>query len=159
MNNNRFRILLLIQALCLIILTLVIGGIILYYLDRRDIPHNINLLTERVEVLERDNIKLINSLESINNSLEELKAIPQPKDGEDGKDGSHGSDGNDGEDSLSTHTIERTQIIEQVPVNGIDGLTPDIRCNEERNRWEIRYFTTDTYRALQGKSTKCTIES
>lgn len=156
MNNNRFRILLLIQALCLIILTIVIGGIVLYYLDRRDIPHNINRLTERVEVLERDNLKLINSLESINESLEELKSTPQPKDG---KDGSNGSNGNDGKDSLSTHTIEKTITLEQVPLAGTNGKDAfvDVRCNVDRNRWEIKYSVSDNWQIMGELPVKCTI--
>lgn len=48
--------------------------------------------------------------------------------------------GKDGNDSVSTQ--KETTIIQQVPVNGkdgTDGLTPSMRCNKSKDRWEVKY--------------------
>lgn len=39
-----------------------------------------------------------------------------------------------------------------------DGLTPIIQCNEEKNRWEVKYKEEDNWQLLNGKKTKCTVE-
>lgn len=39
---------------------------------------------------------------------------------------------------------------------GPSGLTPDIRCNEKKNRWEIRYNLNDNYSIMGEKPVKCT---
>jgi hypothetical protein len=55
-----------------------------------------------------------------------------------------GKDGKNGKDSVSTHTIEKKieTVIKEVPVkgdDGLNGLTPIIRCNAKKNRWEVKY--------------------
>lgn len=51
--------------------------------------------------------------------------------------GVDGKDGKDGKNSVSTDTVVVEKTIKQVPVNGIDGLTPIPRCNKAR--WEVSY--------------------
>lgn len=72
--------------------------------------------------------------------------------------------GKDGKDSVSTTTTIIEKTIEQVTVNGIDGingtngLTPMIRCNTTKNRWEYRYDVNDGWQALNDEIVKCTID-
>lgn len=69
-------------------------------------------------------------------------------DGRNGADGRDGVDGKDGKESVSTHTVET--IIKEVPVNGINGSTPIIRCNETKNRWEISYIEVSVWSIMYG---------
>lgn len=84
-------------------------------------------------------------------------------DGADGKDGTDGINGTDGKDSLSTHT--ETTVIKELSIpgkdgeDGSDGMTPEIRCNTDKNRWEIRYSSFESWGLLNGTAVRCTIES
>ncbi len=39
--------------------------------------------------------------------------------------------------------------------DGRDGRTPQLRCNENKNRWEVRYSDEEQYTVLNNKSTPC----
>lgn len=85
---------------------------------------------------------------AIRKEIESIK-IPEaplpviPVKGVDYFDGKDGRDGRDGKDSVSTHTVEKeTIVVKEAPKPAKDGLSPIIRCNESKNRWEIRYITT-----------------
>lgn len=69
------------------------------------------------------------------------------------KNGVDGSNGTNGKDSISTITVEKT--IEQIPFNGNDGLTPQIRCNTTDNRWEIKYSEFDSWSFMNGEIVSC----
>lgn len=82
-----------------------------------------------------------------------------PTKGIDYFDGSDGKDGENGKDSMSTHTIET--VIKEVPVKGTDGYTPEVRCNEDKNRWEVRYSNFPNWQIQYGELgqvVKCTIK-
>lgn len=105
-------------------------------------------------------VRLKNALQSIEvkDGYTPIKDIDY-KDGIDGLNGRDGVNGKDGKDSLSTHTIET--IIKEVPVNGEDGKTSETRCNESRNRWEVKYSDSDSWQIQYGEVgqvVKCTIE-
>ena len=70
------------------------------------------------------------------------------KNGTDGTDGVNGEDGLNGKDGLDGKNGQ----------DGKDGLTPMIRCNVTKNRWEVKYNTTDTWKILDNNPVKCTIE-
>jgi hypothetical protein len=57
----------------------------------------------------------------------------------DGKDGTNGADGKDG-------------------ANGEDGKDAyfDIRCNTNKNRWEIKYMIEESWQVLNGEAVSCT---
>lgn len=121
----------------------------------------------------------------INKSLiamdDAIKGLRQPENGKDGKDGKDGYtpikgvDYFDGKDSVSTHTIET--IIKEVavkgedgadgytPVKGVDyddGLTPIIRCNESKDRWERRFSGSPSWTAIlneDNQPARCKIPS
>lgn len=90
------------------------------------------------------------------------------KNGVDGKDGYtpvKGVDYFDGKNSISTYTTET--VVKEVAINGKDGvdgkngndgLTPELRCNIEKNRWEVRYSQESIYEVLNGEPVRCTIE-
>lgn len=43
-------------------------------------------------------------------------------------------------------------------VDGINGATPQLRCNIVANRWEVRYGSEDNWQLLNGEKVKCTTE-
>lgn len=55
-----------------------------------------------------------------------------------GTNGTNGTDGKDGQ-------------------NGQDGLTPQIRCNAQDDRWEVRYTPDDNWQLLNNEVVKCTV--
>lgn len=85
-----------------------------------------------------------------------------------GKDGETivGADGNDGS-SCTTTQVEGGAVITCTDgsssfisngTNGVDGRTPFIRCNTNKNRWEIRYSEEDLWVAIKDQnnnSAKC----
>lgn len=83
-----------------------------------------------------------------------VDAIPHPKDGKDGLNGINGK-------SCTTSQTETGAVIacedgtSAVIRNGTDSYI-ELRCNENRNRWEVRYAPTDNWSVLNNKSTKCT---
>lgn len=119
-------------------------------------------------------LKINKSIADIQRSVD---AIKQPKDGIDGHspikgvDYFDGVDGTDGKDSVSTHTVETKTVLEniikEVPVNGkdgtngLDGKTPELRCNDVKNRWEVRYIGDIGWIVLKNSSdstpVKCVI--
>lgn len=121
-------------------------------------------------------LSLVNIFLTVNSSIEQknhinqrvedaIKSIQMPK----AINGINGMDGKDGKDSLSTHTVNTVikQTITKETIQekgdkgekGSDGLTPILRCNESKNRWEVKYTNTETWAILGDIPVKCTIES
>lgn len=77
------------------------------------------------------------------------------------KNGEKGEKGDTGSNSISTNTIETkiitNEITKELPVNGVDGkngLTPIIRCNTIKNRWESSYDNGETYETILDQNNK-----
>jgi len=111
---------------------------------------------------------------------EKIKAlnITQPKDGKDsvstvekttetviketavkGDQGVKGNTGDSAYDIAVKNGYEGTikdWLISLKGNSGLDGLTPIIRCNTTKNRWEVRYTITDSWKALNNEVVKCT---
>jgi hypothetical protein len=118
-------------------------------------------------IKERDQI--YKSLEStIFNKV--ISNIPEPKngidgdtpvkgidyfDGRDGRDGENGKDGQDGRDGVDG--AQGPQGIQgEKGEPGANGLTPQLRCNKEKNRWEVRYSDDQNWELLNGEKVRCT---
>lgn len=74
------------------------------------------------------------------------------------KNGEKGDKGDSGKDSISINTVTTEKIIEQIPINGIDGGTPVMRCNTTKNRWEATYDGGVSYKIIYNefnKQVKC----
>lgn len=72
-------------------------------------------------------------------------------DGQKGDTGDQGLKGDTGETGKTGQKGEDGQ-------NGKDAYF-DIRCNQNRNRWEVKFSPEDSWQVLNGKSIKCTINS
>lgn len=74
----------------------------------------------------------------------------------------------DGKDGTSVHIDDVRALVEEtvraemlkIPIgrDGNDALTPMLRCNVLRNRWEIRYDITHNWQILDNTSVECTIK-
>lgn len=161
-KQGKMRALLVMQFLTLLLVIGLIGYAIFFFANRQHIPESVERMKEQIKTLElkqltNDEIisKFGNSLNIINDEIDKLKEYTP-------KDGVNGINGTPGKDSLSTHTVETETIIEketilkEVPVNGKDGYI-DIRCNESKNRWEVRYSLDDVFKVLNGTPTKCAV--
>lgn len=101
--------------------------------------------------------------------------LPEPKDGYtprknidyfDGKPGENGRDGKDGQNVTDAQVDKAVKkYFKENPIvvkdgvdgkDGSDGITPEIRCNAVRNRWEIRYGIEEAWQVLNGEKVKCT---
>lgn len=91
----------------------------------------------------------------IQKSVDKWLADNPPKDGKNGADGSDGDDAQPITDEQIDRSVEK--YMKKNPPHG--GLTPIIRCNEEKNRWEVKYSQEDTWQLLGGTRIVCTIES
>ncbi len=90
--------------------------------------------------------------------------IPGPKgDTVVGKDGRNGNDGKSGESAYEIavrHGFAGTEVqwlasLVVVGATGESGATPILRCNENKNRWEVKYGADASWQILNGKVTKC----
>lgn len=68
-------------------------------------------------------------------------------DGTNGKDGINGADGQNGSNGHSGEQGEKGD-------NGTDAYI-ELVCNEEKNRWEVRYSIDELFQVLNGTETKC----
>lgn len=88
-----------------------------------------------------------------------------PKKGIDYFDGINGKDGLDGKnatDEQVQNAVNNYMLAHPITngtdgSNGVNGLTPDIRCNSVKNRWEVRYEGTTLWKILDNDPVKCTI--
>lgn len=90
---------------------------------------------------------------------DKFASIPHPLPGLDGRDGEDGSDGSTGPAGPSCTTAQTetgsTITCPDGTSSTVDhGRTPQIRCNETRNRWEVRY-DSGNWSILNNKSTPC----
>lgn len=90
-----------------------------------------------------------------------------PAQGKTGNVGTIGATGGKGEkgDSCTTTQTETGAVItcedgsSSFISSGTDGRTPILRCNTEKNRWEIRYSEEDNWAVIkdqEGNSVRCT---
>lgn len=135
---------------------------------------NMYLLIKEREIFE---LRFNDSLKSMHEKIESMSEedkIPQdgntPVKGVDYFDGKTPAcyyedsqcRGADGKDSVSTHT--ETTVIQEVPINGkngndgVDGKTPILRCNVQKNRWEVSYIGDNVWQILNGTPVPCTIK-
>lgn len=92
---------------------------------------------------------------------EEIEKIERPRDGTngytpvkdvdyfDGRDGQDGADGADGEDGAPGKSGEKGE-------DGKDAYF-EIRCNTEKNRWEVLYSVEENWQVLNGEPIPCTV--
>jgi molybdopterin-binding protein len=87
-------------------------------------------------------------------------------DGVNGRDGIDGIDGLDGNDGLDAYHIWLNNgnigsvddyLASLKGIDGQNGLTPLIRCNSVKNRWEVRYNDFDRWNLLNGEIVPCTV--
>lgn len=121
--------------------------------------NNQNFFTELTGISKDNTDKIKESEESLNelaNKVSEIHRqkhiVVRPSDGKDGKDGISivGEKGEKGDKGDSI-----------VGEKGKDGLTPEIRCNVSKNRWEYRYESTSLWQIMYSESNnkvKCTIK-
>lgn len=120
-------------------------------------------LDEKQERYNADNTKVINGIiaknQSINQKIDNIQSIAEyyaaPKDGKDGKDGANGKDG------VSIKGDKGDTVVNNIygkdGEDGHDGLTPEIRCNTVKNRWEIRYVGDVIWKIMDNNIAPCTI--
>lgn len=104
--------------------------------------------------------------------------IPKPENGVDARtpikgidyfDGTNGKNGLNASDEQVDKAVEK--YFKKNPPKTIkgqdgkdaekpqDGLTPEIRCNLLKNRWEVRYGIEESWQALNGEKVKCTVDN
>jgi len=108
--------------------------------------------TEKIKLSE----ELINNItQRVTEIQNEKNTLVQPKDGAKGDKGDKGDTGEQGEkgDSITGATGEKGDKGDQ----GDAGLTPELRCNTNKNRWEVRYSPDLGWEVLNGTPVKCTI--
>lgn len=103
-------------------------------------------------------VKIKSSIDSLKKEKYTAKDGYTPQKGIDyfdGKDGIDARNGRDGRDSISVNTIEKETIVKEIAVNGNngnngrDGITPYIRCNSSKNRWEVSYNNMESYQVIK----------
>lgn len=77
-----------------------------------------------------------------------------PVNGRDGKDGT-GEKGEKGEKGDKGESVKGDPGVKGE--QGDKGLTPIIRCNTEKNRWEIQYSPEFSWELINGEAIKCTV--
>ncbi len=127
-------------------------------------------ITERSKSLENSYNTVSASTKKLNSSIEDINDrvkyiedtvnkinTEKPKDGRNGKDGANGVDGIDSKshNTIETKVIEK-QVIKEVPVKGDNGLTPIIKCNVEKNRWEYKFLVDKNWQLLNNEVVRCT---
>ena len=135
-------------------------------------------LQNNIDTSVNNKVKTLNVYDKIDKLVElkvsSIQLVPG-KDGVDGANGVNGSNGKDGasikgDAGLSAYDIavkngfEGTEEEWQLSLkgeNGNDGLTPILRCNTNRNRWEQRYSEDDMWKILKDENNNpvpCTIK-
>lgn len=113
----------------------------------------------------------------------EIKAIPIPQDGKDvsveqvrqavsdylvqnpPKSGKNGQNASDQQVKESVEDYFKANPIQPKDGKrgekgdaGAEGKTPQINCNTEKNRWEVRYGENEVWQLLNGQKVPCTVE-
>lgn len=132
-------------AIFLVVIFSVLNIFLVFKLiDKQELDHDTNAKSIKSIVVDNHNL---------NKQIEELKVVIAsiPKDIKNGKDGRNGKDGK----SIVGEKGKKGDSI--IGEKGSDGLTPDIRCNILKNRWEIRYDIDPSWKLLGGEPVKCTV--
>jgi len=89
-----------------------------------------------------------------------IAAIPKPKDGINGTNGINGTSctTTQTETGATINCGDGTSSTVNNGANGQDGSDGyiELRCNEKKNQWEVRYSTDTNWSLLNNKQTKCT---
>jgi hypothetical protein len=147
----------------LLILIIIIGGVRIY-LDIRDQDTLRQNTKSYIEEVVSKHINSIQPQNGINgtNGYTPIKGIDY-FDGVNGKDGTNGINGVDGTNGKSAYEIAVSYGFvgtEQEWLDSLkpaDGLTPELKCNTTKNRWEIRYHPEDSWKLLNGQTIPCTV--
>lgn len=105
--------------------------------------------------------ELLELRESIDDRLDRLEAAlgsVSVKNGVDGRDGARGAPGASGVDGKNG--VDGTNGKDGVDgKDGENAPVPEFRCNKNRNRWEIRFFSNGEWTGwtVLGNPTQCTI--
>lgn len=124
----------------LLILIIVIGSVRIFIeLRQQDIIKTD--ITRQIKAEVSEKIKSIKQPVDGSNGYTPIKGIDyfdgiNGKDGADGINGTDGVDGKDGQD-------------------GVSGLTPELKCNILKNRWEVRYTPDESWQVLNGEVVPC----
>jgi len=95
------------------------------------------------------------SLEQIRAAVNEYMLANKPQDGKDGQNATDAQIQQAVNNYMAAHPVA-------VPKDGRDGAdgkegkTPQLRCNVEKNRWEVRFGEDLTWQILNGEKVKCT---
>lgn len=128
----------------LIIITIIMGAITITAI----LLHRDNL-SEKIQSAVKNEVKSLDI--KAENGYTPMKGV----DYFDGKDGSNGQNGTDGYTPVKG--VDYTDGLKgEDGVNGVDAYI-ELRCNEIKNRWEVRYTVTETFQVLNGYAIKCTI--
>lgn len=85
-----------------------------------------------------------------------LQGYPGPKGdmGEQGVQGLQGISGPQGPQGIQGPAGPQGEQGPQGSA-GQDGKTPELRCNEDKNRWEVRYAPEENWQVLNNDETPC----
>lgn len=100
------------------------------------------------------------SMEQVRQAVTEYIAANPPKDGLNGRDATQEQIAKSVNEYFAKNPVKQPKDG-KTPVKGIDfsdGVTPQIRCNAEANRWEARFSSLDNWQLLNGEKVKCTTE-
>lgn len=152
----------------LIVLVILLSALNLILIVRINEQQNDKLIQQSMEMADAE--KRINQhIDQVQNSIGLLKPKDgyTPKKGVDYFDGVNGQDGTNATDEQVQRAVDSYMQSHPVSngvngndgVNGSDGLTPTIRCNTLKNRWEVKYSDTGAWKLLNNQVVKCTIDT
>lgn len=119
--------------------------------DRQQSSHRDNAI--RIDQLQNENKILTETIKSIELIIS-TQSIPS-----NGLKGDKGDKGDAGE-SIQGEKGDKGDKGDSIKGDkGDDGLTPIIRCNIDKNRWEVKYFGGELWKVLNGTPVPCTLSS
>lgn len=162
---KKFRPILIYITLLLIALVSLINIIFTYHAFNEANRNNNDLFSQLTGKASTNAEKIKQSEELINDiatrvtEIQNAERLAQPP--KDGKDGEKGEKGDKG-DSVTGATGSKGDKGDKGDVGdtgatGSNGLTPEIRCNTTKNRWEVRYSPELGWEVVNGTPTKCTV--
>lgn len=151
---KKFRPVLIYFILLLVTLVSFINILFTYHAFTESRRNNNDLYAQLTGESTSNSNKIKDAEDLINRIAEKVTEIqnqsyPVPKDGEKGEKG----------DSVKGDTGERGEKGERGDKGdrGEDGKTPELRCNAQKNRWEVRYGEDLGWEVPNGQPQRCTI--
>lgn len=156
------------KLLWLIILMLLVGNIVTIYLlisNNEDVSTRIrNSVSEEIASIDIPNP--VNGIDGQDATEEQVKKAVEDyfkkypvKNGKDGYTPVKGVDYVDGQsikgDDGYTPVKNLDYFDGQNGSDGVNGLTPQIRCNTTRNIWQVRYSSNESWQPLNGEQVAC----